>query len=82
VGADVPTTLGNILTPSLPTGCLHGRIAGDRRPQQAVFPSLYRHLLREVTGLAMNFAGLLIAALFICSFEMTSVKKGTKEMHI
>jgi hypothetical protein len=30
----------------------------------------------------VNFAGLLIAALFICSFEMPSFKEGNKEMHI
>lgn len=77
----MPTTPGNVATPSLPSGCRH-RIAVDQRPQQAVFPSLYCHLQREVTGLAVNFAGLLIAALFICSFEMPSFKEGNKEMHI
>ena len=71
VVADVVTTPVNIFTPSLlPSGYLPGQSAANRRPEEAVFGSLYCHLPREVTGLAVNFVGLLIAALFLCTFEI------------
>ena len=77
----MPTTLGNVATLSLPSGSQH-RIAVDRRSQKAVFPSLYCHLQREVTGLAVNFAGLPIAALNICIFELPSLRECHMRLHI
>ena len=78
----MPTTPGNVTTLSLSSGCLHGRIPVDRRSQEAIFSSLCCHLQREVTGLAVNFAGLPIAALNICIFELPSLRECHMRLHI
>ncbi len=44
--------------------------------------SVYRHLLREVTGPAVNVAELLVGAQIPCIFQMYSAEKYTKEMNI
>ena len=44
--------------------------------------SVYRHLQREVTGPAVNFAELLIGAQIPCIFQIYFAEKYTKEMNI
>jgi hypothetical protein len=78
----VATTHNNIYTQSLLSDCLHDRTGVDRLFREAVFSSLYCQHLREVTGLAANFAELLTTAVSICSFMAPSTKKCLMELHI
>ena len=57
-------------------------IIGDRSHNGVLNSSLYRHLLHEVNGLAVNFAELLVAAQILSSFQLQNYWFSTGEMQI
>lgn len=57
-------------------------ITGDRSRNGVLNSSLYRHLLHEVNGLAVNFAELLMATQILSSFPLQNYWFRAGEMQI
>jgi hypothetical protein len=77
----VQTTPVNMICLSRSVGRRH-QIAAVQSDRQVPNFSLYRHLLHKVTGPAVNFTELLIAARFICNFSDYNCQLNCEEMHI
>ncbi len=58
------------------------QIAAGCSYREVLNPSVYRHLVHEVTRPAVNFTELLTATDFICSFPMSFQRINNQEMHI